>query len=73
VATKIYTVTGMTCAHCVNAVSKEVAEISGVQAVDVHLDSGRVTVTGDGFTDEQVASAIDEAGYALAAAQPPLR
>jgi copper ion binding protein len=65
---KTYQVMGMTCAHCVNAVSGEVGKIPGVTAVDVDLDSGRVTVTGDGVDDAQVAAAVDEAGYELASA-----
>ena len=63
---KTYIVTGMTCQHCVNAVSSEVGGIGGVQGVEVDLAGGRVTVSGEGFTDEQVAAAVDEAGYALA-------
>jgi copper chaperone len=62
---KTYTVTGMTCEHCVNAVSSEVGRIEGVELVDVDLATGHVTVTGDGFADEQVRDAVDEAGYAL--------
>ncbi len=62
---KTYTVTGMTCEHCVNAVSSEVGRIEGVERVAVDLASGHVTVTGDGFADEQVRDAVDEAGYAL--------
>ena len=64
-ADKIYTVSGMTCGHCVSAVSSEIGELGGVQAVAVDLATGHVTVTGDGFTDEQVRSAVDEAGYQL--------
>ncbi len=63
---KTYTVTGMTCEHCVRAVTEEVAGVAGVATVDVDLQSGRVTVEGEGFTDEQIAAAVDEAGYALA-------
>ncbi|PZS03616.1 MAG: cation-transporting ATPase [Pseudonocardiales bacterium] len=65
-ADKTYTVTGMTCDHCVNSVRTEVSGVAGVQAVAVDLASGRVTVSGDGFSDEQVRAAVDEAGYALA-------
>ena len=61
-----YTVTGMTCEHCVNAVTEEVGNVNGVQRVVVDLASGHVTVTGSGFSDEQIAAAVDEAGYALA-------
>lgn len=64
-ADKTYTVSGMTCEHCVNAVSAEVGGIDGVDAVAVDLTSGHVTVAGDGYTDEQVAAAVDEAGYTL--------
>lgn len=63
---KQYTVTGMTCGHCVNAVTTEVGQVAGVTDVEVDLESGRLAVTGDGFTDEQIAAAVDEAGYALA-------
>jgi copper chaperone CopZ len=54
--------------HCVSSVRGEVGKLSGVESVDVDLASGRVTVSGDGFTDDQVAAAVDEAGYALAGA-----
>lgn len=64
-AQKVYTVTGMTCAHCVSSVSNEVGKVSGVSSVDVDLGSGRVTVTGEEFRDEQIRAAVDEAGYAL--------
>ena len=63
---KQYTVIGMTCEHCVAAVSAELGQLAEVAAVEVDLAGGRVTVTGDGFTDEQVRAAVDEAGYALA-------
>ena len=66
-STATYTVTGMTCAHCVNAVSDEVGALPGVTAVEVDLDSGAVTVTSDQpLDDDAVAAAVDEAGYALA-------
>jgi copper chaperone CopZ len=57
----------MTCEHCVMSVSEEVGEISGVRDVAVELDSGRLTVAGEGFTDEQVAAAVAEAGYEVVA------
>ena len=64
-------VTGMTCAHCVSAVTSELSALPGVSAVDVDLHPGAVsavtvTVTGDGELDPAaVATAVDEAGYAL--------
>ncbi|MFW6773678.1 heavy-metal-associated domain-containing protein [Nocardioides sp. CPCC 205120] len=66
-STETYTVTGMTCGHCVASVREEVGEIPGVQDVQVDLESGRVTVTSESAIDrEVVAAAVDEAGYALA-------
>jgi len=63
---KTYQVTGMTCEHCVNAVTGEVSGVAGVEKVSIDLASGAVTVVGDGYTDEQIRAAVDEAGYALA-------
>ncbi len=66
-ATSTWTVTGMTCGHCVKAVTEEVSAIEGVEGVEVDLESGRVTVTATADpTREQMAAAVDEAGYALA-------
>jgi copper chaperone len=62
-----YTVTGMTCAHCVNAVTEELRHLDGVSAVQVDLPTGAVTVTSDGPLDPaEVRAAVDEAGYAVA-------
>jgi copper chaperone len=64
VTTTTITVTGMSCAHCVAAVTEEVAKIAGVTAVDVDLASGAVTVTSAAPVDAaELAAAIDEAGY----------
>jgi copper chaperone len=66
-STATYTVTGMTCAHCVNAVTEELGAVPGVTDVQVDLESGAVTVTSDSPVDDAaVAAAVDEAGYALA-------
>lgn len=62
-----YTVTGMTCDHCVASVTEEVGEIDGVQDVVVDLSSGAVTVTStEPLDDERVRAAVEEAGYKLA-------
>ena len=60
---KTYTVPGMSCDHCVAAVSEEVERVAGVGSVDVDLESKRVTVRGREFDDNAVRAAIDEAGY----------
>jgi copper chaperone len=63
---RTYTVKGMTCQHCVASVREEVGEVEGVQAVDVDLPSGRVTVVGDA-DDAAIRAAVDEAGYEVVA------
>jgi copper ion binding protein len=65
-STTTYQVTGMTCGHCVQAVTSEVSTIDGVTDVQVDLESGRVDVTGENVTEDDVRAAVDEAGYALA-------
>jgi len=65
--TQTYTVTGMTCGHCVASVTEEVQEIPGVQDVSVVLETGAVTVTSEQEIDEAaVRAAVEEAGYQLA-------
>jgi copper ion binding protein len=62
-----YRVTGMTCGHCVRAVSSEVARIEGVTDVQVDLPAGQVTVTSNApLETDDVRAAVDEAGYELA-------
>ncbi|HNQ08323.1 MAG TPA: cation transporter [Tetrasphaera sp.] len=66
-AENTYTVTGMTCGHCVASVTEEVSAIPGVGDVQVDLASGALTFTsGAAVTREQVDAAVTEAGYALA-------
>ena len=62
-----YKVLGMTCSHCVAAVTSELMAVPGVSNVDVNLETGDVVVTATrGINRETVNSAIDEAGYELA-------
>jgi copper chaperone len=68
--THTYTVTGMTCEHCVASVREEVSEVAGVRSVDVDLESGRLVVAGEGFLDDAVQTAVEEAGYELAQRSP---
>jgi copper ion binding protein len=65
-STATYTVSGMTCGHCVNAVTSEVSQLEGVTDVQVDLDTGAVTVTSEAPLDAAaVAAAVEEAGYEL--------
>ncbi|MFI9401376.1 heavy-metal-associated domain-containing protein [Nocardia sp. NPDC052316] len=62
-----YTVTGMTCGHCVSSVKTEIGKIDGVTSVDVDLASGAVTVDSAApIADSEIVAAVDEAGYQVA-------
>jgi copper chaperone CopZ len=66
-----YQVTGMTCEHCVRAVTEELESVPGVSAVSIALVPGgesAVTVTSDApLIADDVRAALDGAGdYHLA-------
>ena len=58
-----YVVPGMSCGHCVSAVTEEVTAVPGVRNVAINLDTKAVVVTGDAVDDAAVRAAIVEAGY----------
>jgi copper chaperone len=65
-STETYTVTGMTCGHCVSSVTEEVSELPGVTDVRVELESGRLTVTSENpLGPDTVRGAVESAGYQL--------
>lgn len=67
-ATATFTVSGMTCGHCVASVKEEVSEIPGVSSVEVDLETGRlVVVSPDAVDPAAVRDAVDEAGYTVTA------
>jgi copper chaperone len=57
-----YTVAGMTCSHCVNAVRDATAALPGVRTVEIELRSGRLSVTGNGLDSDAVRRAVAGAG-----------
>lgn len=60
------TVSGMTCQHCVSSVTEELTELDGVRSVDVTLSDGAVIIMSDReLSAEEIAGAIDEAGYTV--------
>ena len=64
-----YAVTGMSCQHCIDAVTAEVGKLTGVDQVDIDLAAGAVTVTSRQPLDlAEVTAAVDEAGFDLAPA-----
>ena len=66
-AEQTYIVEGMSCEHCVAAVTAEVGELAGVSAVEVDLAGGTVLVRGSNINRDAVKTAVEEAGYSLAA------
>jgi copper chaperone CopZ len=69
--TTTYAVAGMTCGHCVGAVTEELTALAGVHDVSVDLvadGTSQVHVVSDSTLDDtQVRAAVDEAGYELVA------
>jgi copper ion binding protein len=62
-----FSVAGMSCDHCVQAVKAEVGKVAGVASGAVDLDAGKVTVMSDGAVDAAaVRAAVEEAGFELA-------
>jgi copper chaperone len=62
--TEQFRVPDISCQHCVNAITKEVSGLAGVQRVQVDLDDKTVTVEhAPQVTTEQIVAAINEAGY----------
>ena len=60
-----YSVDGMSCDHCVHAITEEVGQVPGIAAVSVDLTAKTVTVSGETIDDAAVRAAIDEAGYTV--------
>ena len=56
-----YSVPDMSCQHCVDAITTQVSAVGGVTAVDVDLETKKVTVTGGDHV--AIVEAIDEAGF----------
>ena len=64
VSTTTISVQGMSCGHCVAAVTNEVTKIDGVTGVEVELASGSVEISSSDPIDlATVAAAIEQAGY----------
>ena len=67
ITTTTFTITGMTCSHCVNAVTEAVCKLDGVIGVRIDLATGTATIDSTRPIDpEGVAEAVDEAGYEVA-------
>ena len=62
--TRVYSLPDMSCNHCVQAITGQVASVQGVTDLAIDLDAKTVTVTGG--DDAAVVAAIDEAGFDIA-------
>ncbi|QGU05778.1 heavy-metal-associated domain-containing protein [Corynebacterium comes] len=62
---KHYVIEGMTSDHSRTSVENEISDLPGTQGVEVNLVAGTVSVTGEGFTDADIAFAVENAGYTL--------
>ncbi len=61
-----YSVPGVSCAHCKDAIEGEVSQVLGVESVDVDVASKTVRVVAEPLDEQAVVAAIDEAGYEVA-------
>lgn len=56
---------GMHCNHCVVAVRKELSKVPTVNVQDVQIGKARVQYDESKVNEEQIAQAIEEAGYQM--------
>jgi copper chaperone CopZ len=61
--TAVYSVPGVSCEHCRTAIVREVGAVTGVEVVEVDLETKVVSVLGPGLDDTAILAAIDDAGY----------
>ncbi len=61
-----FTVTGMTCAACSARVEKVTKAVDGVEAVEVNLLSGKMSVEGSSSLAPRIIQAVQDAGYGAA-------
>ena len=64
-----YSVPGISCDHCKQAIEADVAKLKGVETVRVDIEAKTVEVEGEA-RPEDIRAAIEEAGYEIAS-QPP--
>ena len=59
-------ITGMTCDHCVHAVTEAIEDVPGVEFVKVDLASNAALVTAMNADIEKILAAVAEEGYTAA-------
>lgn len=63
-----FSVSGMTCDHCVRAVTEAIEDVAGVKEASVSLDAGKATVQHESADLDAILEAIREEGYEPAVA-----
>lgn len=61
-STKSYQVEGLTCENGAVSVEDEISIVPGTQGVDIDVENGRIAVTGEGFSDDDIIKAVELAG-----------
>ncbi len=56
---------GMSCGHCVIAVRKELSKLPNTTVEDVQIGKAKVVIDESKITTQQLAQAIESAGYRL--------
>ena len=64
--TRTYSVPGISCGHCKNAIEGELAPLNGVESALVDIDAKTVTDVGE-IAEADVRATVDEAGYEVTA------
>jgi len=62
---RTYSVPGISCGHCKDAIEGTLSELSGIDRVEVDIEGKTVTVEGDA-TDDAILAGIEDAGYEVA-------
>lgn len=60
---KIISIEGMSCEHCVKAVTNALKEVDGVEDVSVSLEAKNAVVKGENLDENKLKEAVEEAGY----------
>ncbi len=64
---RTYTINGMTCNHCVMSLRKELAQVEGLEVLNVGIGSATVAMDEARVSDEQLRAAVERAGFSVAA------
>jgi hypothetical protein len=66
-----FSIRGMSCEHCVQAVRTALLACSGVDAVEVSLEEGRTEVRGSGLDGNTLRRTVEQLGYTIAESNDP--